>query len=396
MLNATSEGGTLLRYEFLETLDAIRLAMGVRAFGGFLYLLGFILMAYNLWATARSGKAVNETREVVVLDRKQKDRMTWKEALAGDPIAYTWAGLFFLCLWLLLPGYWGLIGFVAMTASFLLALARFRKAQKSWAEWYERLCENYLPFTILTLIAAAIGGAIQIIPTVVMNRAENLEDRVQVPYTPLELAGRDIYVGEGCYNCHSQMVRTLVPDVLRYEDYSRIGETIYDHPFQWGSKRTGPDLAHEGGNRPDIWHFQHMLNPRGIFEKSTMPAYPWLFEEKFDIKTLPTKIAVQRRLGVPYEAMTGHQIQQSAIEQAIGITQGLKAEGGYVAHDTKIIALIAYLQKLGAYVEIEKPGAGEEKAAPAAPAAAQALPKPAAPEDDTSASAEAKREPAQG
>src|SRR6185436_2720682 len=116
----------------------------------------------------------------------------------------------------------------------------------SWAFWYEKLLENYLPFTVLTFIAAAIGGLLQIIPTVVVNRAENVEGRLQTMYTPLELCGRDLYVSEGCYNCHTQMVRQLVPDVLRYgnqgvtDDYSHLGESIFDHPFQWGSKRTGP------------------------------------------------------------------------------------------------------------------------------------------------------------
>jgi cbb3-type cytochrome oxidase cytochrome c subunit len=115
--------------------------------------------------------------------------------------------------------------------------------------WYEKLLHNWLPFTMLTFVAVALGGLIQIIPTITVNTAKNMEDRIQQLYTPLELAGRDIYVSEGCYNCHSQMIRTMLPDVLRYGDYSRLGESIYDHPFQWGSKRTGPDLAREGGAR---------------------------------------------------------------------------------------------------------------------------------------------------
>jgi cytochrome c oxidase cbb3-type subunit I/II len=152
------------------------------------------------------------------------------------------------------------------------------------------------------------GGLIQIIPTVLIHKAANVEDRIQIPYTPLELAGRDIYVREGCYNCHSQMIRTLVPDVMRYGDYSRLGESIYDHPYQWGSKRTGPDLARVGGKYPDVWHLRHMEDPRSISVGSNMPSYPWMLKNNTDIAALPSKIRVQRTLGVPYGPLTAQQI----------------------------------------------------------------------------------------
>jgi cytochrome c oxidase cbb3-type subunit I/II len=140
-----------------------------------------------------------------------------------------------------------------------------------------------------------------------------LEDRVQVPYTPLELTGRDVYVSEGCYNCHSQMIRTLVPDVLRYgpksdQGYSRLGESIYDFPFQWGSKRTGPDLAREGGVRNNLWQYNHLMDPRSMSPGSNMPSYAFLAEKSFDQKSLPRKIAVMVQLGVPYPSMTGTEI----------------------------------------------------------------------------------------
>jgi cytochrome c oxidase cbb3-type subunit I/II len=184
---------------------------------------------------------------------------------------------------------------------------------------------------------------------VLVNRAANVEDRRQLPYTPLELAGRDIFVSEGCYNCHSQMIRTLVPDVLRYGDYSRLGESIYDHPFQWGSKRTGPDLARVGSKYPNIWHLRHMEDPRAISVGSNMPNYPWLFTSPTDVAALPGKIAVQRQLGVPYPAWTDAQITADVNQQAKAIMEDLKTAGGVIAPDKQIVALIAYLQKLGKY-----------------------------------------------
>jgi cytochrome c oxidase cbb3-type subunit I/II len=193
----------------------------------------------------------------------------------------------------------------------------------------------------------AVGGLIQIIPTVTMNTAANVEDRRQIPWTPLELAGRDIYVREGCYLCHSQMIRTLVPDVLRYGDYSRLGESIYDHPFQWGSKRNGPDLAREGGKYPHSWHFDHLLNPRSISEGSIMPNYPWLFDHDTDVGALKNKIDVLRQLGVPYPVWSAAGISAAATNQEQQIARDLRAQQRLVSPGREIVALIAYLQKLG-------------------------------------------------
>ena len=220
---------------------------------------------------------------------------------------------------------------------------------KRWQDWYEKLLLNALPFSVLTFVAVGAGGFIQIVPTIMLHKAENIEDRIQVPYTPLELAGRDIYVSEGCYTCHSQMIRTMVPDVLRYGDYSRLGESIYDHPYQWGSKRTGPDLARVGGKYPDVWHYRHMENPRSVSVGSNMPSYPWLLEKNTDIAALPAKIRVQRTLGVPFENMSPQEIFDNANAQAKTIADNLRASGVYVAPEKQIVALIAYLQKLGQY-----------------------------------------------
>jgi cytochrome c oxidase cbb3-type subunit I/II len=349
MLNATRNGGTELVYpQFVETLDSIMPLMMIRTFGGMLYLTGHLLMVYNLFRTIRSGKAVNETREVVVTRTEGQDRMTWRDVFINDPTVIMFGGLLLMLLWFFLPNYADLGALLSGVLLCYLAIQRFRQSGKAWSTWYERLLENYMPFSVLTLIAVAVGGIVQIIPTLTVNRAKNVEDRIQVPYTPLELAGRDIYVSEGCYNCHSQMIRTLVPDVLRYGPASRLGESIYDHPYQWGSKRTGPDLARVGKKYPDIWHFNHMLDPRSVNQNSNMPSYPWLFEAKTDIKALPEKIKVMTQLGVPYPTWTKDEIEQGALADARRIRDELAKAGAFpIPEDAKISALIAYLQKVG-------------------------------------------------
>ena len=302
----------------------------------------------------------------------EKDRMAWGAVFRNDPIAYTFWGLFFGILWFFLPPGASHMALLVTLGFAALAVRSFKRNSKAWSGWYDELSENYLPFTVLVLVAVVIGGLVQIVPVVTVNRAMNVEDRLQAVYTPLELAGRDLYISEGCYNCHSQMIRTLVPDVLRYGDYSRLGESIYDHPFQWGSKRTGPDLAREGGLRSDTWHYQHMLNPR-MNAGSRMPAYPWIFEKKTDFASLPGRIAVQQRLGVPFPIMTPEEIEQHAREQALEIAGRLVAEKVVIpvrkgekepADDAEarshlagkqIVALIAYLQKLGTYEEVAPP-----------------------------------------
>jgi cytochrome c oxidase cbb3-type subunit I/II len=188
----------------------------------------------------------------------------------------------------------------------------------------------------------------------VINKADNLEERVSKPYTPLELAGRDIYVREGCYNCHSQMIRTMVPDVLRYGDYSRLGESIYDHPYQWGSRRTGPDLARAGGKYNAAWHFVHMMDPRATSPGSNMPAYPWLFDQHTDVAALYGKINALRVLGVPYPALSPAAIASQVETQAKEIVDELKATQQLTAPEREIVALIAYLQRLGKYETVSR------------------------------------------
>ncbi len=350
MLNATSEGGTVLAYpNFLDTLNTIKPMMLMRVVGGGLYLTGFILLAYNLGRTIRGAEPVNGTVEVYVEEPAPADHLGVRGTVLSAPVVFSTLGVLFACLWLFSGGLLNLLGMFATIAFVILAILHFQVRAAKWGAWYDKLLVNSAPFTVLTFVAVAAGGLIQILPTVLVDRAANVEDRIEVPYTPLELAGRDIYVREGCYLCHSQMIRTLVPDVLRYGDYSRLGESIYNHPFQWGSKRTGPDLAREGGKYPDAWHYDHMLDPRSISVGSIMPRYPWLFDQKTDVGALPAKLSVLRTLGVPYPDRTPAQIAADVTAQEKKIAADLRAQQRLAAPDTEIVALIAYLQKLGTY-----------------------------------------------
>jgi cytochrome c oxidase cbb3-type subunit I/II len=352
MLNATTEGGTLLAYpNFIDTLNTIRPMMLMRVIGGSLYLVGWFLLMYNLWKTIATARPVNGTIEVFADEGAivHEDKITLIGTFLNPPVAFSIFGVGFSCAWMFGGDFLSIAGMFGLLLCVVLAYAHFESRGKKWATWYDRLLVNSAPFTILVIIAVAVGGLVQIIPTVLVNRAANVEDRRQLPYTPLELAGRDIFVSEGCYNCHSQMIRTLVPDVLRYGDYSRLGESIYDHPFQWGSKRTGPDLARVGTKYPNIWHLRHMEDPRAISVGSNMPNYPWLFTTATDVAALPAKIAAQRQLGVPYPAWTDAQITADFDRQAKAIAEDLQAAGGVIAPDKQIVALIAYLQKLGKY-----------------------------------------------
>ena len=390
MLSETNPGGASLKYEFIESLQQIKIFYIFRSFGGALYLVGFVMCAVNIIMTARSGVATDATAEVVLLKPENKDRMRLGEAFKSDPVTNVLLALAFMILWFFLPPHADKAAFVVSILLTIRAVKLFKSSGTRWSDFFDRLIENYLPFTVLIFLAVAIGGAVQIIPSLLVNRAANVEDRLQVLYTPLELVGRDLYVSEGCYNCHSQMIRTLVPDVLRYgptqdQGYSRLGESLYDHPHQWGSKRTGPDLAREGGavakdskvmrggKRDNLWHFNHFMNPRQTSPGSNMPPYPWLFDARADFKSLPNRIAVQTRLGVPWPAMTKDAIEQSARDQGMEIASSLVKAGAFLPAqpdlgqdalrnhlaDSQVVALIAYLQKLGTYQTVEAP-AGKE------------------------------------
>ena len=206
-------------------------------------------------------------------------------------------------------------------------------------------------------ILISIGGLIQILPMVFIDSQVPKISTVK-PYTPLELVGRDLYIREGCVSCHSQMIRPFRDETERYGEYSKSGEYVYDHPFLWGSKRTGPDLHREGGKYPDSWHYNHMLDPRTMSPGSIMPQYPWLLDNKMRTDDLAGKIGALRTLGVPYEA--GYEKQALADLQAQAqkvaknlADQGIKDQG---IEDKEIVAMIAYLQRLGTDIKVEKQG----------------------------------------
>ena len=250
---------------------------------------------------------------------------------------------------------WSFVSLMGLIATVVGAIVQMELRGQSWGIWYDKLLANSLPFTILAFIAVLVGGVIEIIPTIVVNKAQNIEGIRQIPYTPLELAGRDIYIREGCYLCHSQMIRTLKGDVLRYGNYSRLGESIYDHPFQWGSKRIGPDLARVGGKYPNLWHYEHMQNPRSTSIGSIMPNYPWIYGLNTDIDALPSKIHVQRMLGVPFQFEDIDSIRKSVATQEQAIVDDLAKSGAHVAPQREIVALISFLQKLGKSEKVAVP-----------------------------------------
>jgi cytochrome c oxidase cbb3-type subunit I/II len=177
------------------------------------------------------------------------------------------------------------------------------------------------------------------------------------PYTPLELAGRDLYIREGCLGCHSQMIRPFRSETARYGEYSKSGEYIYDRPFLWGSKRTGPDIHRVGGKYPDTWHYNHMYDPLSMSPGSIMPAYPWLIRDKLNVEQIPKKIKVLRTLGTPYPERFEKEALADLEKQAAGIAQNLKKDGikDEKLAQREIIAMIAYLQRLGTDIKIKVP-----------------------------------------
>ncbi len=284
--------GFLVYKNFLETTVQILPLYMLRAIGGGLYLIGAIIMTYNLIKTAYAGN------------------------------------------------------FIANEAAEAAPLAKIYTAPSSGG-WHHRLLEHKpLLFTVLSLIAILIGGAIEMVPTFLIK--SNVPTIASVkPYSPLELHGRDIYIREGCVNCHTQMVRPFRSETERYGEYSKAGEYVYDHPFLWGSKRTGPDLQRVGGKYSNAWHYNHMLAPDAVSTGSIMPPYPWLFEQVIDKDQTPKKIWALRKLGVPYEEGYETIANEQLDKQAMDIAANLKADGIEVMPEVEIVALIAYLQRLG-------------------------------------------------
>jgi len=346
MLNAVTDEGVLAYPNFLDPLLSARPMLITRAFGGGLYLIGFILMTYNLLRTIVGAEAVNGSIEVPAEPEKTPS-LTLAGSFLNAPVIYTVLLVGAAFLWMFLPAGISLVALPILIVVAAAAIVQLEGGLSGWADWYNKLLASSFPFTILTFIAVATGGLIQILPTVLLERTTQIDGIRQIPYTPLELAGRDLYVREGCYNCHSQMIRPFVAESLRYGKPSQLGESMYDYPFQWGSKRTGPDLHRVGGKYPNLWHYQHMNNPRNTSPGSIMPSYPWLLTDKADYSALPSKIRVQRILGVPFPEEDAATIAAHVQTQAATITADLQAAGVNARADTEIIALIAYLQKLG-------------------------------------------------
>jgi len=196
-----------------------------------------------------------------------------------------------------------------------------------------------------------IGGAVEIIPTFLIKSNIPTISSVK-PYTPLELEGRDVYISEGCYNCHSQMIRPFRSETERYGEYSKPGEFVYDHPFQWGSKRTGPDLHRVGKKYPDAWHWNHMLDPTTRSPGSIMPMYPWLAEDLVDRSVTPAKIRAMQSLGVPYPEGYDLQALSDMAAQANEIVLTLEQAGIVANPNSELVALIAYLQRLGTDITV--------------------------------------------
>ena len=298
----TPEG--MLKYpNFLETtLQIIPMHM-LRAFGGTLYFVGAILMVWNLFKTAKSGSLISdESAEAYPLVKEQ-----------------------------------------------------FEVKGIHWHRWIEKRPTQLL---IFSFIAVAIGGIVEFVPTFLVE--SNVQSIPHVkPYSPLELEGRDIYIREGCNNCHSQQVRPFRSETVRYGEYSKSGENIYDHPFLWGSKRTGPDLARAGNTSSKMykdagWHYQHMKDPRITSEGSIMPAYPWLIKDDADYSKIEDKIQAMRSLGVPYEEGYERYAKEDLYNQADSISSFLQNEKGIrVSREKEIIALIAYLHKLGRDINVK-------------------------------------------
>lgn len=293
------ESGTLVYGNFLETVTQIIPMYAMRAFGGTLYFTGFVLLAINLLKTAAIGSKVeDELAEAMPLEKISGQRAT-KEGIHT---------------------------------------------------WLER---KVVLFTVLAFVATAIGGAVQIIPLLVVK--SNIPEITSIkPYTPLEVEGRDIYIREGCNNCHSQLVRPFRSEVERYGEYSKAGEYVYDFPFLWGSRRTGPDVHRLGGKYNNNWHFNHMMDPRSTSEGSIMPQYPWLIKNTLDYSMLEAKLKALQTLGVPYTdaeitgAKANLEAQAKAIEESLHQDpEFMKNYADSKIQEKEVVALIAYLQRLG-------------------------------------------------
>ena len=317
MWRGVDDTGRLLYPDFVETVTSILPMYWIRIAGGALYFTGMVMCLTNILMT---WKRRPQTYDVPVerapkLGKDYVDPPTPKSRLAEQGAAVT-------------P----------------LAHKLDVFEQAAWHRKWERLP---LRFTVWTTIAIVSASLFEIIPTFVVK--SNVPTIASVkPYTPLEMAGRDVYIAEGCNNCHSQMIRPILSETKRYGEYSKPGESVYDHPFLWGSRRIGPDLAREGGKQSHLWHLEHFRNPKQFQPGSIMPVYAWLLKDKLDFDTIPARMRALASVGVPYSDEEIANGIADAKAQAAQIDKEIADQGGEALYaDTKVVALIAYLQRLG-------------------------------------------------
>ncbi len=333
-----------------EMLEKSRIMYMMRTVGGALFVVGWVMMVVNLWKTMRSGNKVDGEADVVVMKPEPAAASTGK-LVFGTPFVMTVLGLLIAYMFAG-GGLWGgVMGFVLLVGFCVAVAVQVKRAAESKFRWHDVIERRPLAFTVLVVLAVVAGGVVELVPGIVLQKNVPLTTSgayAVAPYTPLELEGRDIYVSEGCYVCHSQMIRPFREEKMRYGDPSRIEESMWDHPFQWGSKRTGPDLAREGlsGNNAS-WHYLHMIDPRSVRPKSNMPSYHWLADEDVYVDGTPDKIKAMKALGVPYDKarIAGAIVEYR--EQAAKIVADLAVDGHEIESDRKLVALIAYLMRLG-------------------------------------------------
>ncbi|MFI4881604.1 MAG: cytochrome-c oxidase, cbb3-type subunit II, partial [Phycisphaerales bacterium JB064] len=328
MWRAFDSSGQLMFGEFIETVTRLEWLYWIRGIGGVMYLSGMVLGVFNLFQTWRMRP---DEYEVVV-----------HEAAPLAPLKDTFT-----------PAH-----------SRLTANVGVGHATDRWLQgnWHRRLEARPVRFTIWVLIAVSVASLFEIIPTFLIKSNVPTIATVE-PYTPLELAGRDIYIAEGCYNCHSQMIRPIFAEVKRYGEYSKPGEFVYDRPFQWGSRRIGPDLAREGGRQSSYWHYEHFKDPPTVITGSIMPSYAHLIEQDLNFQGIQARVGAMAMLGVPYgEAVKN--APEMAREQARQVSADISAQAQDPTLDLsekKIVALIAYMQRLG--TDISKTPPADEAAA---------------------------------
>lgn len=412
------DGDGFLKFpDFVEGLVASHAMYQMRLVGGLLYFASFGLGMVNIFATIRQGAPTTVSVEVPA--RVQENAAGAGKLLTSPPVVFSVAIITLSILFGAAGVLTSTVILVLLGATVISAVISFGLDRARWGRWHDLVEQNSFAFTILVLVAILVGGAVQIIPTVLVTSkvpaqvtarehavvmpasttagatsattaaADSLLAEqarwMQKPYTPLELEGRDIFIREGCYVCHSQMIRPFRHEVLRYGEYSRLEESLLDHPFQWGSKRTGPDLARVGGKYANLWHYLHLMDPRSTSPASNMPSYPHFKTHTVKLGHTAKKMATLAKLGVPYTPTDAAGAISNARAQGAIIAADLAAQSVTIAPDSEMAAVIAYLQRLGRIT----PAPAAAPAAPATPVPATTTPATSTPATTTPAAAPA-------